>query len=82
MRTFIEQEGLMIFIVSGNGETALVSRTWRTPVAALEQARRVTDQGVRDVLIDASGQKSAPTDFNRLFIEPGEADAQGSGASP
>ena len=64
----------MIFIVSGSGETALVSRTCLTPVAALEQARRLSDQGVRDVLIDAYGQEYAPADFNRLFIEPGLAD--------
>ncbi len=64
----------MIFIVSGSGETALVSHMCQTPVAALEQARRLTEQGVRDVLIDADGQEYAPADFNRLFIEPGLAD--------
>jgi hypothetical protein len=64
----------MIFIVSGSGETAPVSRTCKTPVAALEQARRLSDQGVRNVLIDADGQEYAPADFNRLFIEPGFAD--------
>ena len=64
----------MIFIVSGSGETAPVSRTCATPIAALEQARRLTDQGIRDVLIDADGQEYAPADFNRLFIEPGLAD--------
>ncbi len=64
----------MIFIVSGSGETAPVSRTCKTPVAALEQARRLSDQGVRNVLIDADGQEYAPADRNRLFIEPGFAD--------
>ncbi len=64
----------MIFIVSGSGETAPVSRTCKTPVAALEQARRLSDQGVRNVLIDADGQEYAPADFSRLFIEPGFAD--------
>ncbi len=64
----------MIFIVSGSGETAPVSRTCATAVAALEQARRLGDQGVRDVLIDADGQEYAPADFNRLFVEPGLAD--------
>jgi hypothetical protein len=67
----------MIFIVSGSGETALVSRTCQTSVAALEQARRLTDQGVRDILIDADGQEYAPADFNRLFVEPNLADDQG-----
>jgi hypothetical protein len=66
----------MIFIVSGQSETAPpVSRTCETAVAALEQARRLSDQGLRDVLIDADGQEYAPADFNRLFIEPGLADA-------
>lgn len=65
----------MIFIVSGSGETAPVSRTCKTPVAALEQARLLTDQGIRNVLIDADGQQFAPADFNRLFVEPGLADA-------
>ncbi len=65
----------MIFIVSGTGETAPVSRTCATAVAALEQARRRTDQGIRDVLIDADGQEYAPADFKRLFIEPGLSDA-------
>ena len=65
----------MIFIVSGQSETAPVSRTCETAVAALEQARRLNDQGLRDVLIDADGQEYAPADFNRLFIEPGLADA-------
>ncbi len=68
--------GLIIFIVSGSGEAALVSRTCRTPVAALEQARLVTDQGVRDMLIDANGQEYSPADFTRLFVEPDLTDDQ------
>lgn len=67
----------MIFIVSGQSETAPVSRTCGTAVAALEQARRLSDQGPRDVLIDADGQEHAPADFTRLFIESGLADAEG-----
>ena len=66
----------MIFIVSGQGETALVSRTCETPVAALEQARRLADQGVRDVLIDADGQEYAPMDFSRLFVKSDTAEAR------
>jgi hypothetical protein len=54
---------------------APVSRTCETAVAALEQARLLNDQGLRDVLIDADGQEYAPADFNRLFVEPGLADA-------
>ncbi len=65
----------MIFIVSGHSETAPVSRTCETAVGPLEQARRLSDQGLRDVLIDADGQEYAPADFNRLFIEPGLTNA-------
>lgn len=65
----------MIFIVFGSGETAPVSRTFNTPVTALVQARRLTDQGIRGVLIDADGQQYVPADFNRSFVQPGSADA-------
>ena len=65
----------MFFIVTGQGETGLVSSTCDTASSALEKARSLTDQGVRDVLIDADGQEYAPADFNRLPIEPGSADA-------
>ena len=61
----------MVFIVTGEGENGPVSTTCETAVAALQQARRLADEGVRNVLIDADGQEFAPADFQRLFIEPG-----------
>jgi len=60
----------MIFIV-GEGEHGPVSTTCETAVAALQQARRLADEGARNVLIDADGQEYAPVDFRRLFVEPG-----------
>ena len=66
----VKKEGQMFFIVTGQGEAVLVSSTCDTAPSALEKARRLTDQGVRDVLIDAHGQEYAPGDFNRLFVEP------------
>jgi hypothetical protein len=66
-------EDPMIFIVTGDGEHGPVSTTCETPVAALQQARRLADQGVRNVLIDADGQEYVPSDFKRLFVEPGPA---------
>jgi hypothetical protein len=59
----------MIFIVTGE-----VSFTCDTPVAARQRAQRASDEGIRDVLIDADGQEYAPADFNRLFAEPGTTD--------
>jgi hypothetical protein len=64
-------EDLMIFIVTGEGENGPVSATCKTAVAALQQARRLADDGARGVLIDADGQEYAPADFKRLFVEPG-----------
>ncbi|MBL0407200.1 hypothetical protein JKG68_25040 [Microvirga aerilata] len=61
----------MIFIVTGENESGPVSATCETAVAALQQSRRLADQGARIVLIDADGQEFAPSDFKRLFIEPG-----------
>ncbi len=61
----------MIFIVTGDGENGPVSATCETAVAALQQARRLADEGTRNVLIDADGQEFAPADFKRLFVEPG-----------
>ena len=61
----------MIFIVTGDGENGPVSATCETTVAALQQARRLADAGVKNVLIDADGQEYAPADFKRLFVEPG-----------
>jgi hypothetical protein len=62
----------MIFIVTGEGEHGPVSTTSETALAALQQARRLADEGARNVLIDASGQEYAPADFKRLFVEPHE----------
>ena len=65
----------MIFVVIGEGENGPVSTTCETPVAALQQARRLTDEGARNVLIDADGKEFAPADFRRLFVEPGPVGA-------
>jgi hypothetical protein len=59
----------MIFIVTGEGEHGPVSTTCES---ALQQARRLADEGARNVLIDADGQEFVPTDFKRLFVEPGQ----------
>jgi hypothetical protein len=61
---------LMIFIVTGDGEHGPVSTSCETPVAALQQARRLADKGARNVLIDADGHEFVPADFKRLFVEP------------
>ena len=61
----------MVFVVTGEGEHGPVSTTCETAVAALQQSRRLTDQGARNILIDADGQEFAPADFKRLFVEPG-----------
>ena len=61
----------MIFIITGNSEKGPVSTTCETAVAALQSARRLADQGVKNVLIDAGGMEYAPADFKRFFIEPG-----------
>ncbi len=66
----------MIFIVTGESENGPVSSTCDTAFSALERARRLADQGVRDVLIDADGQEYAPADFRRRFVEPDPAEAQ------
>jgi hypothetical protein len=62
----------MIFIITGENETGPVSTTSETALAALQQARRLADDGARNVLIDADGQEYAPADFKRLFVEPHE----------
>ncbi len=64
-------EELLIFIVTGEGEKGPMSATCETAVAALQSARRLADEGVKNVLIDADGKEYAPSDFSRLFIEPG-----------
>jgi hypothetical protein len=61
----------MIFIVTGDGEHGPVSTTCDSPRAAVQQARKLADEGARNVLIDADGQEYAPADFRRLFVEPG-----------
>jgi hypothetical protein len=58
----------MIFVVTGEGEHGPVSSTCKTPIAALQQARRLADEGARSILIDAGGQGYAPADFVRLFV--------------
>jgi len=60
----------MVFIVTGEGENGPVSTTCETAVAALQQSRRLADEGVRNVLIDADGQEFAPADFGRRFVQP------------
>ncbi len=66
----------MFFIVTGESENGPVSSTCDTASSALEKARRLADQGVKDVLIDADGQEYAPPDFRRLFVEPDPAEAR------
>ncbi len=61
----------MVFIVTGESENGPVSTTSDSPLAALQQARKLADEGARNVLIDADGQEFAPADFKRLFVEPG-----------
>ena len=62
----------MIFIVTGDGEHGPISTTCETALAALQQARRLADEGARNVLIDADGHEFVPADFKRLFVEPHE----------
>ncbi len=64
-------EDPMIFVVIGEGEHGPVSKTCDSPLAALQQAWKLADEGARNVLIDADGQEFAPADFRRLFVEPG-----------
>lgn len=64
----------MIFIITGENENGPVSTTSETAVAALQQARRLADDGARNVLIDADGQEYAPSNFKRLFIETHESE--------
>jgi hypothetical protein len=52
-------EDLMIFIVTGEGEHGPVSTTCGTAVAALQSARRLADEGVWNMSIDANGITSA-----------------------
>jgi hypothetical protein len=66
----------MIFIVLGEGENGPVSVTCETPVAALTRARLLSEEGARDVLIDADGQEYTPADFNRLFVRKGRIEAE------
>jgi hypothetical protein len=61
----------MIFVITGDSEHGPVSTTCETAVAALQQARRLADEGVKNILIDADGHEFVPADFKRLFIEPG-----------
>jgi hypothetical protein len=63
--------GIMVFIVTGESGSGPVSTTSDSPLSALQQARKLADEGARNVLIDADGQEFAPADFRRLFVEPG-----------
>ena len=58
----------MIFIVSGTGENGIVTMSCATAPAALLSARRLIDEGVNGVLINAGGHEYAPSDFDRLFV--------------
>ena len=60
----------MIFITTGDGEKGPVSSTCQTPVAALQRAQRLADEGARNILIDADGMEYAPADFDRRFVQP------------
>ena len=60
----------MIFIVTGDQESGIMSTTCDTAAAALQTARRFLDEGARGVLIDAGGREYAPADFDRLFVAP------------
>ena len=60
----------MIFIVTGENENGPVSTTCETGVSALQSARRLADEGVKNILIDADGHEFVPADFKRLFVEP------------
>jgi hypothetical protein len=67
----------MVFIVTGDGEGGPVSFTCDSARAALEKARGLDHQGMRDILIDAGGQEFAPTDFRRLFTGSRVVDSRG-----
>ncbi len=54
-----------------------MSGTWETAAAALDQARLVAEQSIRDVLIEADGREYAPADFKRLFVTSDAAEAGG-----
>jgi hypothetical protein len=60
--------------VRGRERHGPVSTTCETAVSALQSARRLADEGARNVLIDADGQEYAPADFKRLFVEPGSVE--------
>ena len=64
-------EDSMIFIITAEGEHGPVSTSGETAAATLQRARRLADEGARNVLIDADGQEYAPAEFERLFVQPG-----------
>jgi hypothetical protein len=47
----------MIFVITGDGARGPVSATCETAVVALQQARRLADEGTRNLLIDTEGQE-------------------------
>jgi hypothetical protein len=66
--------GGMFFVVTGNGEQGAVAVTCETAAAAVEKARALGAEGLRDILItDADGLQHAPADFDRLFVAAPEA---------
>ena len=68
----------MIFIVLGSGKNRPVSYACDTAAGALMRARWLAERGVRDLRIDADGQKFQPADFERRFLQPGLAEASSS----
>ncbi|MBM1172207.1 hypothetical protein [Microvirga arabica] len=59
----------MFFVVTGNTGNGAVAITCDSAAAAVEKARSLIAEGVRDVLItDADGLQHAPADFDRLFV--------------
>jgi hypothetical protein len=59
----------MFFVVTGNAENGAVAITCDNAAAAMEKARSLIAEGVRDVLItDADGLQHVPADFDRLFV--------------
>jgi hypothetical protein len=59
----------MFFVVTGHEEQGAVAVTCEAAAAAVEKARALTAEGLRDVPItDADGLQHAPADSYRLFV--------------
>jgi hypothetical protein len=67
----------MIFIMTGETESGPVSFTCDSARAALERARGMATEGVRDIIIDADGQEYSPADFGRRFTGSRSGDGSG-----